>query len=644
MRTTSRKPASNSKKAAAAAAEAAAAAAPAAPDSGASDDGTAGAGGSNTSSASGEAAAGAEAPPSKLCRRKAAEAAEDGGDVAAAAPPAAKKARRKTKAELAEEVRQGVSRGDLPPHVVLHERFPHSRDYAAGAVPLPAAALEVAQRRNDEISAAAVAAAAAAALAAAASSAAATQAAMAASGGAGAVQALQVAVAEAGALGVLAAMSNTAAAGSAGAYAGGAATSGSDEGPGSAGASEREGSAGTAAAQELAAKEEEEEQQCGRKRRGRAAKPKGKKAAAAAAAAAAGGEVEGQEQVAAGGEEAAEAGPAGPAPPPVRPMPDHIPNLGYACLCATMREHDVYASRDTNKAGFTGKGLPHVSRLALANARDLLPLLRWNEAHGIRLFRLSSGIFPWMSFYELEELPDAEGIKQALAEVGEVAKQLGHRLTFHPSEFTKIASDKPEVVETSVKELEVHSRIFDLMGFLPASVYNKINIHVGGVYGDKVASMDRFAKVVLERLSPNCRARLTVENDDRASMYSVADLTYLAAKAHIPIVFDFHHHRFCTGGLTEEQAFRTALATWPPGVRPVVHWSESQAGRRPHAHSDYVSGPIYLYGMEKEVDVMIESKAKELALLHYRQAALQGLAAARPEDQQEPEEDEEGTK
>jgi UV DNA damage endonuclease len=128
-----------------------------------------------------------------------------------------------------------------------------------------------------------------------------------------------------------------------------------------------------------------------------------------------------------------------------------------------------------------------------------------------------------------------------------LARKHGHRLTFHPSEFTKIASDRPEVVDTSVKELVVHSKIFDLMGFLPPTHYNKINIHVGGVYGDKDATLKRFADVFSTRLPANCRARLTVENDDRPSMYHVEDLLKLHDMIKIPIVFDFHHHKFCPG-------------------------------------------------------------------------------------------------
>ncbi|KAG2488277.1 hypothetical protein HYH03_013127 [Edaphochlamys debaryana] len=463
----------------------------------------------------------------------------------ARAAPKEPKAPRVTKAMREEEARQAASRGDIAPHLTLHDRYPHSRTYGRGAVPLAPEALAAAEAENARLAEAAAAAAA------------------------------ELAAQEAAAL------------------------------------AEQEAAAAAAAEEAEEGEEDEDEDEQPAKGRG---KGKGK----------------------ANGKGRAPAKPKPPkGPPPVpfvrRALPPRLPVLGYACLCDTMRSNGIFTSRDTNKKGFDSKGLPHVSKLALANARDLLPLIHWNEAHGIRLFRLSSCIFPWMSFYRLEDLPDAEDIKQALAAAGEAATRLGHRLTFHPSEFTKIASDRSEVVDTSVKELEVHSRIFDLMGFLPATVYNKINFHVGAVYGDKIASMDRFADVVLNRLSPNCRARITVENDDRASMYSVRDLTYLSAKAGIPIVFDFHHHRFCTGGMSEEEAFRTALATWPPGVKPIVHWSESQEGRRAHAHSDYISGPINLYGLEDEVDVMIESKAKELALLHYREAALAGRLPERPQ-------------
>ena len=93
-----------------------------------------------------------------------------------------------------------------------------------------------------------------------------------------------------------------------------------------------------------------------------------------------------------------------------------------------------------------------------------------------------------------------------------------------------------------------------MMG-LSRTPYNKINIHCNGVYGDKIAAMDRFCKN-FERFTRISSNRLTVENDDKASMYSVKDLMYIHERIGIPIVFDYHHHKFCTGDLSEEEALK----------------------------------------------------------------------------------------
>ncbi len=250
-------------------------------------------------------------------------------------------------------------------------------------------------------------------------------------------------------------------------------------------------------------------------------------------------------------------------------------------------------------------------------------MIQWNHEHGVRLFRMSSVLWPWMGAFQLAALPQRAEIAGALRFAGDLARAFDQRLTFHPSHFVKLAAPSEALVAKSAAELEAHSHILDLMGYEPSPV-NKINIHVGGVYkelGDKAATLRCWA-AGFARLSPACRARVTIENDDVPNLFSLEDLLPLHAATGVPLVFDFHHHRFCPGGLTEKQALRAALAMWPRGVRPVVHWSESQAGRRPHAHSDYVKGPIFLHGFEKDVDVMIEAKAKEQALLAYRDGAL----------------------
>jgi UV DNA damage endonuclease len=269
------------------------------------------------------------------------------------------------------------------------------------------------------------------------------------------------------------------------------------------------------------------------------------------------------------------------------------------------------------------KGVPYVSELALQNCKDLLVQIQFNHEHNIRLFRLSSDFFPWgdADKYTIDQLPDFEAIKAALAEAGALARLYDQRLTAHPSEFVKLAAPRKAVVDSSIRALEMHSLIFDLMGYEP-NLWNKCNIHVGGTYEDKVATLKRFASN-FQRLSDNCKKRLAVENDDRGIMYSVADLMYLHQLIGIPITFDFHHHKFCTGDLTEEQAFKMAIATWPKDVRPMVHWSESpeDPAKPRHAHSDFIKGPMNLYGHEADIDVMVEAKSKEETVLAFRKHA-----------------------
>lgn len=304
--------------------------------------------------------------------------------------------------------------------------------------------------------------------------------------------------------------------------------------------------------------------------------------------------------------------------------------LGYACDNLTLRRSErIFTNRSCHKGTFTSRGLVHVSKLALNNCRDLKRIIQWNYDNDIHLFRVSSKIFPWSGQYELEALPDFEQISLELAAAGDLARRYGQRLTNHPPHFIKLASVEEEVRLRSIADLEIQGRVFDLMGF-PPSLWNKINIHVGGVYGSKPRTVERFAQT-FHSLSESVRHRLAIENDDRPNSYSVTDLLPLHHATGIPITFDFHHHQFCPGRQTQQEAFETAIRTWPAGVRPVVHWSEmpecpERQRTHPHRHSAFVYGPIHLYGREAEVDVMIESKAKEVALLLYRDEIAPRLA------------------
>jgi UV DNA damage endonuclease len=296
-------------------------------------------------------------------------------------------------------------------------------------------------------------------------------------------------------------------------------------------------------------------------------------------------------------------------------------NIGYACINMTLGEQTpkITTNRSMVKKTFTQKGISYASELALQNSRDLFEIIKWNVANGIKLFRISSDMLPWASEYNVEDMPDFQKISNILKGCGTYAKDNGVRLTSHPGPFNVLVSPNPKVVENTIKDLELHGKLFDLLG-LELSPYNKINIHCNGVYGDKISAMDRFC-ANFEKLSDSVKKRLTVENDDKASMYSVSDLMYIHKKIGIPIVFDYHHHQFCTGDLSEQLALELASTTWPKDITPVVHYSESKSLHeeniklKPQAHSDYINTLPNTYKLD--VDIMVEAKAKELAILPF---------------------------
>jgi UV DNA damage endonuclease len=295
-------------------------------------------------------------------------------------------------------------------------------------------------------------------------------------------------------------------------------------------------------------------------------------------------------------------------------------NLGYACINMQLRKKNIFAGRTCRKATFQEKGLEYVGELGLQNIKDLLTIVKWNSANGIKLYRIGSDIFPWQSEYKLEQLPQYREILSTLKEIGDFVTQDGQRLSFHPGPFNILGSTKPGVVERTIGDLQNHSEIFDLMGFEP-SPYNKINIHVGATYGDKEGTVARWIQN-FQRLNESTRKRITLENDDKQSMYSIADLQYIHERTGVPLVFDFHHHFCHSDNMLPQTALEWAIATWPAGIKPVVHYSSSrkmyeEVGARIQAHADYIYGEINTYGYD--VDVMLECKAKELALLHYKE-------------------------
>lgn len=297
---------------------------------------------------------------------------------------------------------------------------------------------------------------------------------------------------------------------------------------------------------------------------------------------------------------------------------------GYACISSFLEQKMGKSAPSTNRTmirkTFDQKGVGYASELALQNCRDLLPILESNLKNGIYFFRLSSNLFPWASEYEISSLKDFKEISLALKSAGDFAKSHGMRITSHPGPFNKLCSDSESVVQNTLTDLEIHGEVFDLIG-LPKNHESKINIHLGGAYGEKDLAISRFIKN-FSRLTDSVRDRLTIENDDKASLYSTKELVEnLYPHTGIPVVHDQHHHLFCDGGLTQEEAMNLAATTWPKSIRQVIHYSESLSEEvgdpkiKPQAHSDYIKKEIMTYGLD--IDVMVEAKMKDIAVINY---------------------------
>ena len=297
--------------------------------------------------------------------------------------------------------------------------------------------------------------------------------------------------------------------------------------------------------------------------------------------------------------------------------------LGYACINMELgaQKPRITTNRSMIKRTFQEKGIAYASELALQNVKDLKKILEWNLKNDITFFRMSSDIFPWASEYNIEDLPDFAAIEEILFECGLFAEEHGMRLTMHPGPFNKLCSPNEQVVLNTIRGLEIHGRLMDLL-CQPRSPWAKINIHVGGAYNDKPMALANFCKNY-ERLSDAVKTRLTVENDDKESLYSTKELyDGIFKQIGIPIVHDYHHHTMCTGGLSQQDAVELALQTWGDVV-PVVHYSQSRSVEhndpkiKPQAHSDSYWEPIDTYG--HRMDIMLECKHKEQGLFKMRE-------------------------
>ena len=283
------------------------------------------------------------------------------------------------------------------------------------------------------------------------------------------------------------------------------------------------------------------------------------------------------------------------------------------------KENRITTNRSMVKKTFLERGLGYASENALLNAKDLIKVIKWNNDNGIKMYRMSSDIFPWASEYEFTDLPHFEEIRQALLEAGDEAKRCGQRITFHPSPYGVLASVRGDVVTNAIKDLRQHAEIMDLMG-LDQTHFYPINIHVNTTKPTREEAAERFCQNY-SLLPDTVKKRLVVEVDDKKSQYTAVDLHHMVhSKIGIPITFDNLHNKCNPSHLDEKQALALCLSTWPEGVPAITHYSDSRKNHedplcKEVAHSDWLYEKIETYGMD--FDIELEVKMKEKALFDY---------------------------
>ncbi|KAI0819907.1 UV-endonuclease UvdE-domain-containing protein [Trametes gibbosa] len=310
--------------------------------------------------------------------------------------------------------------------------------------------------------------------------------------------------------------------------------------------------------------------------------------------------------------------------------------LGYACLntvLRAMKPEPIFCSRTLRidtilKPDF---GMDYCKELGRKNAEDLARLIQWNEENNIRFLRVSSELFPFASHdkygYTLEyaekELKVADTSSQlkgtrthsnGFEAAGDLAKRYGHRLTTHPGQFTQLGSPRDVVVDAAIRDLDYHCQMFRHMGLNQDSV---MIIHMGGMFGDKTATIERFKEVYQTRLTDDMRARLVLENDEMC--YNADDLLPVCEELEIPIVFDYHHNWIYPSQLPIPELISRINKVWQrKGIKPKQHLSSPCPGavsvmeKRKHADRCYELPPE----LPDDMDLMIEAKDKEQAVFH----------------------------
>lgn len=287
------------------------------------------------------------------------------------------------------------------------------------------------------------------------------------------------------------------------------------------------------------------------------------------------------------------------------------PRIGYACI---NKDVDPNNYKTCRKARITKELL---KKIIEHNLSVLENTVDYNIEHNNKMFRISSSLIPFGSS-NLNTYDWSHEFKDQFERIRVKIRDNDIRISVHPGQYTVINSKNPSVVENSIKELQYHAKILDL---LSTNSTSKMILHIGGVYEDKSVAMNRFIDVYKNRLDDNVKKYLVIENDDR--LYTVADVLEISSKISVPVVFDNLHHETNQSleNMEMKEIMKSVVSTWNlKDGRPKVHYSQQAHDKRPGAHSETIDLDKFIidshyYYKDAQVDIMLEVKDKNRSFL-----------------------------
>ena len=281
--------------------------------------------------------------------------------------------------------------------------------------------------------------------------------------------------------------------------------------------------------------------------------------------------------------------------------------IGYPCI---NRSVGCTPSRTFRLSSYTDDRLRDTVK---ANLTCLAKILEYNKNSHLLFFRITSDLVPFAS-HPVCTFPWQEYFSGEFEEIGEYIRKHGFRISMHPDQFVLLNTPDEGVLSRSIDDLVYQVQVLDLMGLDRSA---KVQIHVGGIYGDKTAGIDRFVRQY-DLLDPSIRSRLVIENDER--LYTISDCLAIHERTGIPVIMDSFHHSLLNNGEVFADLLGPVRQTWKmaDGI-PMVDYSSQEPEKRAGAHAEHIVADNFRQFLATtqpaDFDIMLEIKDKETSAL-----------------------------